>query len=132
VQKEHMRLKNFTLHFSVQVFKCLADDSRLRILFQVHENGQMCISDLELILNFTQAKTSRHLLYLKNNGVLNSRKVDQWVFYNVKEEVKDLLSQAFRFVEKDQLLQKDLETFKVMYSNRELALNKLHNRKWAN
>lgn len=127
-----MRLKNFTLNFSVQVFKCLADDSRLRILFQVHENQQMCISDLELILNFTQAKTSRHLLYLKNNGVLNSRKVDQWVFYNVKEEVKDLLSQAFRFVEKDQLLQKDLETFKVMYSNRELALNKLHNRKWVN
>ncbi|WP_188461010.1 metalloregulator ArsR/SmtB family transcription factor [Marivirga lumbricoides] len=127
-----MRLKNFTLNFSVQVFKCLADDSRLRILFQVHENQQMCISDLELILNFTQAKTSRHLLYLKNNGVLNSRKVDQWVFYNVKEEVKDLLSQAFRFVEKDQLLQKDLETFKVMYSNRELALNKLHNRKWIN
>ncbi len=127
-----MRLKNFTLNFSVQVFKCLADDSRLRILFQVHENQQMCITDLELILNFTQAKTSRHLLYLKNNGVLNSRKVDQWVFYNVKEEVKDLLSQAFRFVEKDQLLQKDLETFKVMYSNRELALNKLHNRKWVN
>ena len=127
-----MRLKNFTLHFSVQVFKCLADDSRLRILFLVHENQQMCISDLELILNFTQAKTSRHLLYLKNNGVLNSRKVDQWVFYNVKEEVKDLLSQSFRFVEKDQLLQKDLETFKVMYSNRELALNKLHNRKWVN
>lgn len=127
-----MRLKNFTLNFSVQVFKCLADDSRLRILFQVHENQQMCISDLELILNFTQAKTSRHLLYLKNNGVLNSRKVDQWVFYNVKEEVKDLLSQSFRFVEKDQVLQKDLETFKVMYSNRELALNKLHNRKWVN
>ncbi len=127
-----MRLKNFTLNFSVQVFKCLADDSRLRILFQVHENQQMCISDLELILDFTQAKTSRHLLYLKNNGVLNSRKVDQWVFYNVKEEVKDLLSQMFRFVEKDQMLQKDLETFKVMYSNRELALNKLHNRKWIN
>lgn len=126
-----MRLKNFTLNFSVQIFKCLADDSRLRILFQVHENQQMCISDLELILNFTQAKTSRHLIYLKNNGVLNSRKVDQWVFYNVKEEVKDLLSQSFRFVEKDQLLQKDLETFKVMYSNRELALNKLHNRKWV-
>jgi ArsR family transcriptional regulator len=92
----------------------------------------MCISDLELILDFTQAKTSRHLLYLKNNGVLNSRKVDQWVFYYIKEEVKDLLSQGFRFVEKDQLLQNDQETFRVMYSNRELALNKLHNKKWSN
>lgn len=127
-----MRLKNFTLNFSVQVYKCLSDDSRLRILFQVHMNEQMCISDLELILDFTQAKTSRHLLYLKNNGVLNSKKVDQWVFYYVKEEVKDLLAQTFKFIEKDQQLQKDLNTFNIMYTNRELALNKLHNRKWIN
>lgn len=127
-----MRLKNFTLNFSVQVYKCLSDDSRLRILFQVHMNEQMCISDLELILDFTQAKTSRHLLYLKNSGVLNSKKVDQWVFYYVKEEVKDLLAQTFKFIEKDQQLQKDLNTFNIMYSNRALALNKLHNRKWIN
>ncbi len=126
-----MRLKNFTLNFITQVFKCLSDDSRMRILFLIHENKEMCISDLELILDFTQAKTSRHLLYLKNNGVLNSRKVDQWVFYYIKEEVKDLLSQGLRFVEKDQQLQKDLGIFKVMYSNRELALNKQHNKKWS-
>ena len=127
-----MRLKNFTLTFITQLFKCMSEDARLRILFQIHTNKEMCISDLELILDFTQAKTSRHLSYLKNNGILNSRKVDQWVFYYVKEEVKDFLNQQFRFVEKDQLLQKDLETFKVMYSNRELALNKLHNKKWIN
>lgn len=127
-----MRLKNFTLSFITQVFKCLSEDSRLRILFQIHENKEMCISDLELILDFTQAKTSRHLTYLKSNGILNSKKVDQWVFYYVKEEVKDLLTQGFRFVEKDQTLQKDLETFRVMYSNRELAINKLNNKKWSN
>ena len=127
-----MRLKNFTLSFITQLFKCLAEDTRLRILFQIHKNSEMCISDLELILDYTQAKTSRHLSYMKNNGILNSKKVDQWVFYYVKEEVKDFLNQQFRFIEKDQQLQADLETFKVMYSNRELALNKLHNKKWTN
>lgn len=127
-----MRLKNFTLSFITQMFKCMSEDSRLRILFQIHTNTEMCISDLELILDFTQAKTSRHLAYLKNNGILNSKKVDQWVFYYIKDEVKDFFNQQFRFVEKDQVLQKDLETFKVMYSNRELALNKLHNKKWIN
>lgn len=125
-----MRLKNFSLSFSTQLFKCLSDESRIRILYLIHENEQMCIADLELILDFTQAKTSRHLLYLKNNGVLTSRKVDQWVFYSVKEEVKDILAQSFTFVQRDNTLQKDLEVFKVMYSNRELALNKLHNKKW--
>lgn len=126
-----MRLKNLTLNFSVQIYKCLADESRLRVLYLVYKNVEMCISDLESILDFTQAKTSRHLMYLKNNGVLNSRKVDQWVFYYVKDEVKDILAQILRFVEKDQQLQKDLETFKVMYSNRTLALNKLHGKKWV-
>ena len=51
-----MRLKNFTLSFITQLFKCLAEDTRLRILFQIHKNSEMCISDLELILDYTQAK----------------------------------------------------------------------------
>jgi ArsR family transcriptional regulator, arsenate/arsenite/antimonite-responsive transcriptional repressor len=125
-----MRLKNFSLNFSTQFFKALADEARMRILFLIRENEEMCISDLELILNFTQAKTSRHISYLKNSGILNVKKVDQWVFYYIKEEVKDFVNNSLRFVDKDQVLQQDLQTFKVMYSNRELALNKLHNRKY--
>lgn len=125
-----MRLKNFSLPFSAQLFKALSEEARIRILFLIRENGEMCIADLELVLDFTQAKTSRHLTYLKNNGILNSRKEDQWVFYYIKEEVKDWLQDIFRYVQKDQILQKDLDTFKVMYSNRELALNKVHSKKW--
>ena len=127
-----MRLKNFSLNFSAQFFKSLSDEARIRILFLIRENEEMCIADLELILNFTQAKTSRHLLYMKNSGVLNIKKVDQWVFYYIKEEVKDFVNQMLKFVDKDQQMQQDLQTFKVMYSNRELALNKLHNKKYYN
>ena len=66
-----------------------SDTSRLRILNLIMSNGEMCISDLERILEFTQAKTSRHLIYLKNSGILSSRKLNQWVFYQIKEEVLD-------------------------------------------
>lgn len=88
-------------------------------------NGEMCITDLENILEFTQTKTSRHLIYLKNSGILTSRKYNQWIFYQVKDEVLDLVQQLFQFLRRDPVLQHDQQVFHTMYNNRELVLNKL-------
>ena len=123
-----MRLKNFTLGFGSQIFKAFSDESRVRILFQLHHYSELCISDLEHILDFTQTKTSRHLTYLKNSGLVGSRKQDQWVFYHIKEEVKDVVSQIFSYLSKDPLLLKDLQTSQVLESNRELAIHKIQGR----
>ena len=120
-----MRLKNFNLAFGTQIFKACADESRLRILHLVFQNGEMCISDLEQILGFTQAKTSRHLIYLKNSGILSYRRYNHWVFYQVKDEVMDMLNQLFQFLKKDQQLQADQQVYNTMFSNRELAINKV-------
>ena len=125
-----MRLKNFSLSIGSQIFKACSDESRLRILNLILQNKEMCISDLELILDFTQTKTSRHLIYLKNSGILTTRKMDQWVFYSLKEEVFEIVSQIFQFLSKDQMLKRDNEIFKTMYSNRELALNRFGNTNW--
>ena len=126
-----MRLKNFSLLFGAQIFKAFSEESRIRILHLIFHNKEMCISDLEHILEFTQTKTSRHLLYLKNSGILNTRKQDQWVFYYIKDEVFDIVSQIFNFLNKDQTLRKDLEIYKTMHSNRELAANKLQSKGWV-
>ncbi|QSE97568.1 ArsR/SmtB family transcription factor [Fulvivirga lutea] len=125
-----MRLKNFNLSFGSQIFKACSDESRVRILHLIFRNKEMCISDLEHILEFTQTKTSRHLIYLKNSGILNTRKQDQWVFYYLKDEVYEIISQIFQFLNKDQLLIKDQNVYKTMYSNRELAQNKLESKNW--
>ena len=125
-----MRLKNFNLAFGSQIFKACSDESRVRILHLIFKNKEMCISDLEHILEFTQTKTSRHLIYLKNSGILSTRKQDQWVFYYLKDEVYEIISQIFQFLNKDQLLVADLNTYKTMYSNRELAQNKLESKTW--
>lgn len=125
-----MRLKNFSLSFGSQIFKACSDESRLRILHLIYRNKEMCISDLEQILDFTQTKTSRHLIYLKNSGILTTRKHDQWVFYNLKDEVYEIINQIFQFLHKDQVLKNDYDAYKTMYSNRELALNKLETKNW--
>lgn len=121
-----MRLKHFNIDPGAQIFLACSDTARLRILQLILTNGEMCITDLETILEFTQAKTSRHLIYLKNSGILTSRKYNQWVFYQVKDEVLDIIRQMLQFLQRDPVLQKDQQTFNTLYSNRELSLNKLN------
>ena len=125
-----MRLKSFNLTLGSQIFKACADESRLRILHLIFENEEMCISDLEKILEFTQTKTSRHLTYLKNSGILTFRRDNHWVFYSIKDEVYEILKQIFQFLRKDQLLQKDQQLYQTLYSNRELAINKVEMEAW--
>lgn len=125
-----MRLKSFNLTLGSQIFKACADESRIRILHLIFLNGEMCISDLEKILDFTQAKTSRHLIYLKNSGILTYRRYNHWVFYQIKEEVAEIMKQIFQFLRKDQQLQFDQQVYQTMFSNRELAVNKLHIEAW--
>ena len=123
-----MRLKHFNLDIGAQIYLACSDRSRLRVLNLIMNNGEMCITDLEQILEFTQSKTSRHLLYLKNSGILNVRKINQWSFYQLKDEVTDLIRMILQFVSKDAVLLKDQEIYQTMASNRELAGPRLKQR----
>ena len=125
-----MRLKSFNLLLGSQIFKACADESRLRILNLIFTNGEMCITDLEKILEYTQAKTSRHLIYLKNAGILSYRRHNHWVFYQLKDEVYEIIKQIFQFLRKDQQLINDQQLYQTLFSNRELAINKMQREEW--
>lgn len=127
-----MRLKNFSLQFGELIFKSLCDESRIRIVNLLLHNKQLCGTDIELILDFTQTKTSRHMTYLKNAGLVRLKKVDAWTFYYIKEEVLDIIEQIFKYLEKDQTMMQDLENYRVLYSNRELVAYKIQSRKYTN
>ena len=65
-----------------QVFKALADETRLRIL-SLLSHGEMCVSDLDAILGVGQSKVSRHLDYLKKTALVASRRSGTLVFYRM-------------------------------------------------
>ncbi|MBA4301879.1 transcriptional regulator, ArsR family [Algoriphagus alkaliphilus] len=122
-----MRLKNISLNYGLRIFKALSEEPRVRIIHLLLLNRELSISDLEHILDFTQTKTSRHLIYLKNAGLLGSRRVDQWMFYYILEEYIEIIQQIFKFIQKDPSLIRDQETLEILKSNRELAINKIQN-----
>jgi len=120
-----MRVKHFNLSVGSQIFKAFSDESRIRIMHLLFKNKEMCISDLELILDFTQTKISRHLIYLKNVGLVTYRRLDQWTFYAVKDELVDFIDVVMKYFEKNPELINDMNTYKTLFSNRELAVNKI-------
>ncbi|EAZ81135.1 ArsR/SmtB family transcription factor [Algoriphagus machipongonensis] len=125
-----MRLKNISLNYGLRIFKALSEEPRVRIIHLLMLNKELTISDLEHILDFTQTKTSRHLILLKNAGLLGSRRVDQWMFYYILEEYMEIFQAIFKFIQKDPSLIKDQETFEILKSNRELAINKIQNNQY--
>lgn len=122
-----MRFTSFQLNIGSKLFKALGEEARIRILYLMYTNGEMCISDLEQILDYTQSKTSRHITYLKNAGLLTINKQDLFVYYSIKEEYMGIIPQVFSYLEKDSTIARDQETFETLYANNILAIRKLHN-----
>lgn len=122
-------VKALNLQMGCEVFKAFADESRIRILHLIYKNDEMCIADLEQILDFTQTKVSRHIKYLKSAGILLVTQRDQWRYYSISERLKSIIDQLFSYVETDPQLALDLKNYHIQYANNELAIRKLHNRK---
>lgn len=124
-----IRLKTVDIQKGSEILKAFSDESRIRILNLILVNDEMCISDLELILDYTQTKTSRHLSVLKSIGLLKYKKLDQWVYYYINESYIDIIKQLFKLFGKEPQLYRDILEYRTLYANNELAIRKLHIRK---
>lgn len=121
------RIKSFPIERATEIYKAFSDEARLRILSILFHFGEICISDLELVLDYTQTKTSRHISYLKHAGLITYKKHEKWSYYEVKEEYRDLISLIIESVDQDELIAQDKDNYKIMYGNGSLAIRKLHN-----
>ena len=81
-----------------QIFKALSEESRLRIL-SVLFVGELCVCDIEDVLQLTQSNVSRHLTILKNAGIIKSYKNAQWIYYSIDDEFKSDSEELYRFLE---------------------------------
>lgn len=59
---------------------------RLKILFLLHKEEQMCPCDLSDVLEMTFPAISQHLRKLKDGGLVKDKKVGQAIFYSLVEK----------------------------------------------
>jgi ArsR family transcriptional regulator len=67
----------------VQFYKCLAEDTRLKCLLLIQQEGELCVCELTAALQESQPKVSRHLAQLRECELLLDRRQGQWVFYRL-------------------------------------------------
>ena len=73
--------------------KAFSEPVRLRILYLLLENDEICVCDLVIALNLSQSVVSRHLAYLKNNHLIESKRVGTWMHYRIKTSQLDMVNQ---------------------------------------
>jgi len=65
-------------------FRALSDGTRIRILCLLRP-GELCVGDLVELLGVAQPTASRHLAYLRRNGLVETRRDGQWAFYSLSK-----------------------------------------------
>ncbi|WP_373630430.1 metalloregulator ArsR/SmtB family transcription factor [Klebsiella variicola] len=71
----------------LQLFKNLADETRLGIVLLLKARGELCVCDLCTALAQSQPKISRHLAMLRESGLLLDRKQGKWVHYRLSPQM---------------------------------------------
>ena len=66
----------------VQIYECLCDVTRLRLL-NVLAQGPLCVCHFQEILGEPQVKISKHLAYLRARGLVEVEREGNWMVYEL-------------------------------------------------
>lgn len=74
------------------VFKCLADATRIRLILLILREGELCVCELIHALDDSQPKISRHLAQLRSCALLVDRRQGQWIYYRLNPQLPQWVS----------------------------------------
>ena len=81
----------------VKLFKTLGDLNRLRILNLVRE-WELCVCEIEVLLDLSQSNASRHLGKLREAGIISGDKDGQWIHYRIDPRFSETNPQLLAFL----------------------------------
>lgn len=66
---------------AVQIFKALADETRLKIAYALTLEDEMCVCDVASVIDSSVATASHHLRYLRDHSLAVSTRKGRMVYY---------------------------------------------------
>ena len=93
-----------TDHALTRVLQAIADPTRRQILHALKERGGcsldkevgLCASDIEMRVHLTQPTISHHMSILKAAGLVDAKKLGQWMWYRRNEPALRALTRKLR------------------------------------
>jgi len=97
----------------------LADENRLRLLSLI-QGGEVCVCQLQGVLQTNQPKISRHLAYLRKAGLVAARHDGKWTHYRLKKldaRLEKILAQMLDCLHSQPQIKADLQRLKLISCN---------------
>ena len=91
-----IKVSDTTIHRLTDVFRLLADKSRLKIVLALAQDGELHVSALCELLGQSQPAVSHHLTLMRMVGLVGYRRDGKHNYYHLASgHVRDLLEQFF-------------------------------------
>ena len=81
-----------------QVLSLAGNDVRMKMLYLLEEENELCVCDLAEILEMTIPAVSQHLRKLKDGNILQTRRSGQTINYSLKEEHLEIIKPLFEHI----------------------------------
>jgi ArsR family transcriptional regulator, lead/cadmium/zinc/bismuth-responsive transcriptional repressor len=77
------------------ILSLTGNEVRLKILYLLHQEKELCPCDLSDILGMSIPAVSQHLRKMKDGNIIEFRREGQTIFYSLKEEHLKLMQPFF-------------------------------------
>ncbi len=96
--KERLAVEAVPIHQLSSVLALAGNEVRLKIMFLLHEEAELCPCDLSDILGMSIPAVSQHLRKMKDGNIVTTRREGQTLFYSLKSQHLDLLKVIFNHI----------------------------------
>ena len=102
--REKLRANSKSFLQLVQILALAGNDVRMKILFLLEEEGELCPCDLSDILGMSIPAVSQHLRKMKDGNIIEARKQGQTIFYSLRSEHLKVLKPFFKIINQQNLV----------------------------
>ena len=74
------------------------NEVRLKILFLLNMENELCPCDLSDILGMSVPAVSQHIRKMKDAGIISSRREGQTLYYSLNKDETDILNSIFKSI----------------------------------
>ncbi|MBT1688850.1 ArsR/SmtB family transcription factor [Dawidia soli] len=103
--RQKVKAVDNSLLLLANAFSLVGNDVRIKILYLLQEEGQLCPCDLSDILGMNISPVSQHLRKLKDSKIITSKKTGQTVFYSISPAYTEILKPVFKLISNNKVLE---------------------------
>lgn len=89
---------NISFEKTSKLLSIAGNDVRLKILYLLNMENELCPCDLADILKMSVPAISQHIRKIKDAGIITARRDGQTLYYSLNEDETDILNSIFQSI----------------------------------